>query len=102
MKFEITEGAPVDISEHPLPVYLPGNALRIGKATVVEGINDAAVIIEIDLDPSILPSLIKAGLVSFGFEYASATPLTKEENTNASIKEVQTEAHPSPHQRASS
>lgn len=89
MKFDITEGAPVNISEHPLPVYLPGD-VQIGKATVVEGQNDAAVIIEIELNPSILPSLIKAGLVSFGFAYKSESPLTKEENKNAP---EETEAH---------
>lgn len=77
MKFEITEGAPVNISEHPIPVYLPDRTV-VGKATVVEGHTDAAVVIEVELIPSIVPSLISNMLVGLSFNYEQSEPLTKE------------------------
>lgn len=97
MKFEITEGAQVHITEHPLPVYLPGGVL-IGKATVVQGLNDTAVIIETELDIGIVPALIQGGLTSLSFNYEPSQPLTKEENSNASTTEVQDQAHSSSHE----
>ena len=66
-------GIPPIVTTSYIPVYLPDRVV-IGKATVVESLNDAAVIIEVECNPSITPGLVKEGLVGVSFVYEAGVP----------------------------